>query len=206
MAGSFIVFEGPDGSGKSSMVEEARRHLEVKGVAASFVQDPGGTKIGQQLRSVLLDAKNAEMCALTELLLYVASRAQLVEEVIRPALERGEVVVSDRFTMSTLVYQGVNGALPEKRLKEVVGLGVEAVRPDHVILLDVPAETGLARVGKSRDRMEQKGLLFFEEVRQRYLGQADAMPDDSITVIDASRTVLEVKKDVIEALDDILIP
>lgn len=204
MKGKFILFEGPDGCGKSSMVEATRRHLEVKGMEAVFVQDPGGTPIGQQLRKVLLNKDNAEMCAMTELLLYVASRAQLVAETIKPALDEGKTVIADRFFLSTLVYQGVAGAMPEEQLKEIVKLGTESVKPDHVILLDVPADIGLARVGKERDRMELKGLRFFEEVRQRYLGYADAMPESRLTIVDAARPILEVKKDVLDLLDALL--
>lgn len=201
MPGTFIVFEGPDGSGKSSMVAAARSHLAEIGVPATFVRDPGGTSIGGRIREVLLDAANSEMCAMTELLLYVASRAQLVEETIRPALERGEVVVSDRFTLSTLVYQGVAGALPKERLAEVVCLGVEEVQPDCVLLLDVPAEVGLERVGASRDRMEQKGLEFFRAVRQGYLDCAGTMGAERVRMIDASRPVEAVRADVLAALD-----
>jgi dTMP kinase len=204
LAGKFIVFEGPDGCGKSTMLEAARRHLEVKGIDAVFVQDPGGTKIGGQLRKVLLDKKNSEMCAMTELLLYVASRAQLVEEVILPALNDGRLVVSDRFTVSTLAYQGAAGAVPEGKLREVVSLGVGNLCPDRVILLDVPAGVGLERVGKSKDRMELKGLKFFEDVRSRYLGFADASSADRVTVVDACASILEVKREVLEIIDEVL--
>ncbi|MBN2710896.1 MAG: dTMP kinase [Planctomycetes bacterium] len=203
MPGKFIVFEGPDGCGKSTMVEAARRHFKVKGVAATFVQDPGGTDIGQQIRKILLDKHNDAMCPMTELMLYVASRAQLVAEIIRPALERGEVVVSDRFTASTLAYQGVAGSVPEDKLKEMVKFSADGLEPDHVILLDVPAEIGLERVGSSKDRMELKGLVFFEEVRQRYLGFADGMPEDKVSVLDASRSVLEVQREMLDILDDV---
>ena len=204
MAGRFIVFEGPDGCGKTTMVEAARRHLEVREIACTFVQDPGGTRIGGQLRKVLLDPANDEMAAMTELLLYVASRAQLVDEIIRPALLRGEVVVADRFFLSTLVYQGVAGAVSEEELHSIIRLGVARTEPDHVLLLDVPADVGLERVGTSRDRMEQKGLFFHQQVRQRYLGYADCLPPETVTVIDASQPLLEVKRQVIVALDAVL--
>jgi len=141
---------------------------------------------------------------MTELLLYVASRAQMVNEIIRPALEQGKIVVSDRYTISTLVYQGVAAVLPEEDLRRVVNLGVDNAQPDHVILLDLPAQIGLGRVGKDKDRMEDKGLDFHEEVRQRYLGYADGAPAGTIHVVDASQTLLTVKKDVLEVLDAIL--
>lgn len=201
MPGKFIVFEGPDGCGKSTMVEAAERHLAVRKVPTTFVRDPGGTDIGTEVRKILLDPNNSEMAPMTELLLYVASRAQLVSEIIRPALDRGEVVVSDRFTISTMAYQGVHGVIPEEQLRSTVELGLDGLTPDHVIILDVPAEIGLARVGREQDRMEQKGLLFHEEVRQRYLGYADGAPDGLISVVDASQVLLEVKRRVLEIID-----
>lgn len=205
MRGKFIVFEGPDGCGKSTMLEAARRHLAATGRSAVFVQDPGGTEIGAQIRKILLSRKNESMCAATELLLYVASRAQLAAEVIVPALERGETVISDRYTLSTLVYQGVSRSLPETELRHVTqtGLGL-AAEPDMVILLDVPVETGMSRVGGHKDRMEAKGDLFHQEVRQRYLGFAAGAPEEKVRVVDANRTVLEVKKEVLEILDEVL--
>ncbi len=204
--GTFLVLEGPDGCGKSSMLAEIKEHLRVKNKEAVFVRDPGGTVIGGKIRQLLLDPENVAMCPTTELLLYAASRAQLVNEVIRPALEEGKLVISDRFYLSTLVYQGVessrkHGRLTEDRLREIVRIGVEDTPPDHIFLLDAPAEVGLARVGNEKDRMEQKGLVFFEEVRQRYLGFADGMGEEKVSIIDADRPILEVKQDLLERLD-----
>lgn len=204
--GKFLVLEGSDGSGKSSMLEEVRAHLGVKGIDAVFVRDPGATQIGGQIRKILLDPENGMMGAVTELLLYVASRAQMVDEIIRPALAAGKTVISDRFYLSTLVYQGVEAAtrqkrLSEERLREIVMIGVEDMQPDHIFLFDVPAEVGLSRVGNEKDRIESKGLVFFEEIRQRYLGIADALGPDKVTVIDAAQSILEVKRDLLERLD-----
>lgn len=204
MTGRFIVFEGPDGGGKSTMIEEVRRHLRVRGAEAVIVQDPGGTAIGQQIRRILLDTDNDGMEPLTELLLYVASRAQLVGEIIRPALEAGGLVISDRFVISTLVYQGAARALPEDRLREIVRVGIEDIQPDHVFLLDVPVATTMARLGSKRDRIEQRGAAFFEEVRERYLGYVDALPPERATVIDAARPILAVQKEILEGIDALL--
>ncbi len=209
MAGKFIVLEGPDGSGKSSMIEEIKGHLRVKGRDALFVRDPGGTAIGGRIREILLDREHENMTPMTELLLYVASRAQLVGEVIRPALAKGRLVFADRFHISTLVYQGVEGVLQhgeigEQELREIVEKGHRGVEPDHILFLDVPAEVGLERVGREQDRMEQKGLLFFTEVRQRYLGFADALPTEKATIIDAARPILEVTREVLEVIDELL--
>lgn len=204
MSCRFIVFEGTDGSGKSTMLEEVRQHLTVKGIDACFVYDPGGTEIGQQLRKVLLNPANEAMTPLTELLLYSASRAQLVGEVIRPALEAGKVVISDRFIYSTLAYQGVSGELDDQTLRSVVNTGCGGLEADHVIYLDIPAEDGLKRAGKNPDRMEQKGVFYMEEVRQRYLGMFEAMPQSRASIIDATNSILEVKKEVLEKIDQLL--
>lgn len=204
MPGKFIVLEGPDGSGKSTMIESIREHLAGRGVDAEFVRDPGGTAIGQQIRTVLLDPANQAMCPATELMLYIASRAQLVAEVIRPTLDWGKPVIADRFYLSTLVYQGVTGAVPPEVLEQVVHIGTEAVVPDLVLLLDVPAEVGLARVGREQDRMEQKGLAFFEQVRANYQYYAQTMPAGSLQVIDASEPLESVRAAVVEAVDGVL--
>lgn len=204
MPGFFLVLEGIDGSGKSSMADELRRHLAVRGKKAIGVRDPGGTEIGDKIRHLLLDPAHTAMAPRTELFLYLASRAQLIAEVILPALQQGKIVIADRFHVSTLVYQGVAGQIPENDLRDLVFRGLGGVVPDHVILFDVPVEIALARIGSQRDRMERKGRLFFEEVRQRYLGWADGEPEEKCTVIDASQPILEVTREVLEIVDGLL--
>lgn len=204
MSVNFIVFEGTDGSGKSTMIAEAREHLKIRGIEALFVCDPGGTAIGQQLRKVLLDSKNFAMTPLTELLLYSASRAQLVGEVIRPALEKGKIVISDRYIYSTLAYQGVAGEIDDSVLRATVNTGCAGIEPDHIIYLDIPAADGLRRTGRNPDRMEGKGVFYLEEVRQRYLGMFGAMPESKATIIDAASSILQVKKEVLEKIDQLL--
>ncbi len=204
MPGKFLVLEGPDGCGKSTLLEAVRRHLENQGVSATFVRDPGGTEIGQQLRQVLLNPENRDMGNMTELLLYVASRAQLVAEVIRPARARGEAIISDRYFISTLAYQGAEQWLAAGRLREIVALGVEDAVPDHVIILDVPVAVGLSRVGKDQDRIEAKGREFHEKVRRGYLDYAATAPPGTVTVVDATRPLAEVKTEVLEIVDAVL--
>ena len=204
MRGKFIIFEGTDGSGKSSVVEEVKKHLKVRFVPADFVCDPGGTAIGAQIRKILLARENAEMSALTELLLYCASRTQLVAEKIMPALAEGRHVISDRFIYSTLAYQGVSGKIDENTLRTLARVSTGGLEPAHAFLLDVPAEIGLKRAGKDLDRMESKGVCFLEEVRQRYLGMFDALPEGKATVIDATRPILEVTREVLEKIDGLL--
>lgn len=204
MRGKFIIFEGTDGSGKSSVVEEVKKHLKVRSIPADFVCDPGGTAIGAQIRKILLARENAEMSALTELLLYCASRTQLVAEKIMPALAEGRHVISDRFIYSTLAYQGVSGKIDENTLRTLARVSTGGLEPAHAFLLDVPAEIGLKRAGKDLDRMESKGVCFLEEVRQRYLGMFDALPEGKATVIDATRPILEVTREVLEKIDGLL--
>lgn len=204
MSGKFIVFEGTDGSGKSSMLAEAAKHLVAIEREGVFLQDPGGTSIGAQIRKTLLNPDNSEMSPLTELLLYSASRSQLVTEKLIPALEQDKVVISDRYIYSTLAYQGVSGKIPESTLKTIVTAGCSGIEPDHIILLDVPAEVGLSRVGKSMDRIESKGICYMEEVRQLYLGMMKVLPESKATIIDGTLPILEVKKKVLEAIDAVL--
>lgn len=201
MNGSFVVFEGPDGCGKSTMLDR----LQKRGYfgEAVFVRDPGGTNVGTQIREILLSPDNSNMCDVSELLLYAASRAQLVHEVIRPTLESGVTVVSDRFYLSTLVYQSISGVLPDEELLRVVRLGVGELRPDCWVLLDVPSHVGMKRIGKDVDRMEARGVEFQEEVRRRYLEVADEM-DDVVCVVDASRPVEEVEVSVVNILEGVL--
>lgn len=203
MRGRFLVFEGPDGSGKSTQVEEARRHLEARGIPCITVRDPGGTAIGDGIRAILLNPAHTAMAPATELLLYAASRAQLVHEQIRPALDAGTTVISDRFHYSTLAYQGVHGSIPEEMLRTVIHCGVDPLEPDYVFFLDLPAMAGLQRIAREKDRMEEKGPFFLEEVRQRYLGIFDGMAEERSGIVDANRPILEVTQDVLERLDDL---
>lgn len=199
--GRFIVLEGPDGSGKSTLARAVAEHLAARGREPVLTRDPDGTAVGAAIREILLDPARGELAPMAELLLFCASRAQLVAEVIRPALAEGRVVLSDRFTLSTLAYQGVLGVVEEPELRRLVTLSAGGLRPDHVVLLDVPPETGLRRLGREPDRMERKGLAFQEEVRQRYLGYADGAPEGSVTVVDASAPLETVRRRVLEIVE-----
>lgn len=204
MKPKFIVFEGTDGSGKSTLLEQVRAHLAAKRAAAEFVCDPGGTEIGSQIRQILLATRNSGMSALTELLLYSASRAQLVEEKIRPALASGRHVLSDRYIYSTLSYQGVNATIAVDTLESVVQAGCGGLVPDQVFLLDLPAEIGLNRTGRARDRMEMKGIEYLECVRQRYLQVVSALGPERATIVDATQPAELVAQEVIAKIDRLL--
>lgn len=178
MQGLFISFEGPDGAGKTTQVKLLAELLAASGYQVIVTREPGGTRLGDQVRSVLLDLENSEICPETEALLYAAIRAQHVSQVIAPALDRGEVVISDRYADSTVVYQGAGRSLDQAQLKAINAFAVKGIMPDLTILLD--ADVGLLQArmaGRgSCDRIEQENQDFHETVRQGFLALAAQQP------------------------------
>ncbi len=175
----FITFEGPEGGGKTTQCHRLERHLVGLGHDVLGTREPGGTDIGQEVRAVLLDENNSLMTPEAEFLLFSASRAQLVREVIRPHLEKGGVVVCDRFFDSSLAYQGYGHRLELGALREVTRLATEGLRPDLTLLLDVPPEEGLRRRKQQSEqwnRLDAYRLSFHERVRQGFLALAEAEP------------------------------
>ena len=167
MRGIFITMEGPDGSGKSTQAQRLFKYLQEKGFEVILTREPGGTSVGEQLRGVLLNPKNSTMSFKTEVLLYAAGRAQHLEEIIIPALKKGQIVISDRFVDSSIAYQGYGRGLNLPLVAEINMLVVESCLPDLTIFLDLPVETGLARIHKKQktlDRMEQEAIAFHEKV------------------------------------------
>lgn len=169
MRGRFIVIEGIDGSGKSTLATRLAEDLARTGRTVLRAREPGGTPIGEKVRSLLLDRTNAEMVPLTEFFLYMASRAQLVEESIRPALEAGRVVVCDRYYYSTAAYQGAAGNVGIDEVLQVSERVARFVKPDLVALLDLPPKVARARQGIRDDRVESKGVAYQERVRRGFL-------------------------------------
>jgi len=171
--GLFITFEGPEGSGKSTHAERIYKFLKKEGYDCVFTREPGGTLVGDKIRDILLNPryKNENISSLTELFLFEASRSHLIQEVILPSLENRKIVIADRFSDSTIVYQGYTGSLPLCDVLKADMIVTKSVRPDLTILLDVDAETGLNRAAKFRnkDRMESKSLDFHRRVRNGYL-------------------------------------
>ena len=204
LAGRFLVLDGPDGSGKSTQFQRLERLVRLSGQAVCTVREPGGTSIGEQIRDVLLDTANSKMEPRCEMLLYMASRAQLVAQRIAPALGRGQFVMADRFISSTLAYQGAAGGLSQADILRVGQIAVGSCWPDLVVVFDVDEETALGRLGSTLDRMEQKGVDFRSRVRHGYLEQAkadhdryliiDAAPDPD-TVFDALIAAIQEKAD-----------
>ena len=185
LAGKFIVFDGPDGSGKSTQINRFVQRCRELGFVVTEVREPGGSSIGEQVRDILLDPRNDEMSLKCEMLLYMASRAQLVEQEIKPAMERGELVVADRFVSATLAYQGTAGGLPFEWIQQVAEVAVAGCWPSLTLILDVDDETAAGRLNPLLDRMELKGKEFHAKVREGFLAQAKLWPN-RYCVIDAS--------------------
>lgn len=198
--GPFIVIEGPDGAGKSAAAASLVRALRAEGRDVTATREPGGTPIGEALREVLLRAGVVERSGLADALLFSAARAELVAEVIRPALARGAVVVSDRYATSTTAYQGYGAGVPLDQLHQLELVATGGLRPDLVVLIDVPVEAGLARRGVARGgetRFEEVfDTRFHERVRAGYRAMAAADPA-RWRIVDGTRTEVEVAEEVL---------
>lgn len=185
----FITFEGSEGSGKSSQQAQLAEYLRGRGVPLLVTREPGGTEIGEQVRAILSDLKNTAMHPRSEILLFQASRAQLVEQVIRPHLEKGGVVLCDRYADSTIAYQGYGYQLVDLRvLREIVSFATGGLQPDLTLLLDLDVEEGLRRRlhGGEWNRLDAYELAFYQRVRQGYHEMARAEPDRWV-MIDAGK-------------------
>jgi dTMP kinase len=185
LKGRFVVFDGPDGSGKSTQFRRFAELVRSAGIAVCEVREPGGTLIGEQIRQVLLDPANEGMDIRCEMLLYMASRSQLVAQRIRPAMQRGELILADRFISSTLAYQGTAGGLPIEDILCVGHIALGDCWPQWVVIFDVDQDTASRRLSPLLDRIEQRGADYHRTVRQGYLDQAKADPQRYL-VIDAT--------------------
>ena len=174
--GVLITFEGIDGSGKSTQAQLLRDYLEKTNIPYVFVREPGGVKIAEEVRRILLDGKNLAMHPRTELLLFLAARSELVDKVISPALSSGRVVVSDRYADSTFAYQIDGRGLPGKIVKELNSFACAKVKPDLTFLVDLDVKSAGKRLLKQKDRMESAELAFHERVRKGFLKIAHAEP------------------------------
>lgn len=190
----FIVFEGVDGTGKSTQLEKCRDWMEQLGHQVEVCRDPGSTSLGIKLREILLQRSELQIDFVAESFLFMAARAQMVAELIKPALQQGKVVLCDRFVLSTVVYQGHAGNIRAADLWNVNAVATEGVTPDLVLVFDAPLEIAMQRVGPRRDRMESRGSEYFEQVRQGFL--TEASQHDTIQVIDASGNPDEIHQQV----------
>ncbi len=199
MRGRFLAFEGPDGSGKSTQIGRFQAWAEAQQLPLTLVREPGGTSVGERVRQILLDPIHAEMTVRCEMLLYMASRAQLMQERIEPALASRACVLSDRFVGSTLAYQGAAGGIPEPDIRAVAQVAIGGRWPDLNVLFDVDTETAMKRLNPLLDRMEGKGMDFHRRVRDGYLAEAHRDPKRHL-VIDASRSPDDVFEQLIGGL------
>lgn len=224
LAGKFLVFEGPDGSGKSTQLKRLVEAAMAAGLGVTQVREPGGTPVGEQIRSVLLDPSST-MTLRAEMLLYMASRAQLVETVVTPALRRGDLVIADRFLTSTFAYQGAGGGLPEQDIRDVGRVATFGLRPDLVLIYFVDVETatlrtrgvsGVRKKGKPTpaalqgpslfdDRIEQRDHDFRARVHESYQAQAKADPVHH-ALLDASSSADEVWQLTVRTLRERFVP
>ncbi len=210
MTGKFVTFEGPDGSGKTTQIKRVAEVLRDRGYEVVLTREPGGTKISEDIREILLDPKNS-MSDRTEALLYAAARAQHVEELIIPALREGKIVLCDRFTDSTLAYQGYGRGISLALLETVNKLAIGDLKPDLTIILDIKPEEGLTRIRDKRlkdsntteDRIEQETLEFHERVRSGFLNLALEAPG-RYKIIWATSSEEQIFSKVIACIDEVL--
>lgn len=205
MKGTFISFEGIEGTGKSTQCRLLAEHLRQKGLAVTETAEPGGTLISLKVREILLSLDSREMKPVTELLLYNAARVQHIEEVILPALRRGDIVITDRFSDSTIAYQGYGRDLDLRLIASLDRIATNGLRPHLTILLDIDVETGLKRnsaIGKT-DRLELEEVSFHEKVRRGFINLAAAEPD-RIKLVDCANSIAGVHQKAAGIVTDFL--
>lgn len=200
-SGRFIVLDGPDGCGKSTQARLLTQWLEEQGVAVESFRDPGTTAIGEKVRQILLAPEHVAMSVRTELLLYMAARAQLWQNKIAPVLQANKCVVLDRWVSSTCAYQGYAGGFGIEKVIKIANDSLERVWPDLTVILDIDLETATPRMKSELDRIEQRSDEYHKRVRQGFLELAEKY--DNVVVVDASDDIEKVHKKVVEAVEKI---
>ena len=198
----FITLDGIDGVGKSTQIERLISYLEQQGHETLLVRDPGTTEIGARLRQILLES-DLELHRRTEAMLFMASRCEMVETILRPALADGKTVVSDRFLLANVVYQSVGGKVSPDLLWQMGRLANSGVVPDLTILLDMPAQRSMERIGNETDRMESRGVDYMEAVRQGFLEQLP-QSSQSTAIIDADQSPEDVSRELLASVAKVL--
>lgn len=199
----FFSFDGVDGSGKTTQIELFCQWLREHGLQVTACRDPGSTPLGEAVRKILLEKSEIAIARRSEMLLYMAARAQLVEEIISPALAAGQTVVSDRYLLANVVYQGHAGGLDVPSLWQVGQIATGGVDPDLTFVLDLPDDQAAGRLNRELDRMEGRGAAFRAALRAGYLAEASRRPE-RIIVIDARQSIEAVQGDVREAASRVL--
>ncbi|MDO4778043.1 MAG: dTMP kinase [Tissierellia bacterium] len=204
MSGKFVVFEGSDGSGKTTILNNVKKYLDESNIEYILTREPGGTKIGEKIRDILLNNKNKEMDYRTEALLFAAARAQSVEEVLRPALNQGKLVISDRYVLSSIAYQGYARELSIDGVKGINDFAIDGLKPDWTIFFDVDPIKVLDRkkAATKADRLEEEGNNYHSKVYEGYKKMIEEY--QNVIVIDASRSIEEVTNETIIALNKII--
>ncbi len=198
----FIAFEGVDGTGKSTQLERCQAWIEEMGHEVLVCHDPGSTPLGLKLRELLLNRSELQIDIESEMFLFMAARAQMVAELILPALAQGRCVLCDRFLLSTVVYQGYAGNLEPQKIWEIGSVATRGCLPDLTLVFDAPLEVAMQRLGTGRDRMESRGETFFAAVRSGFL--AEAANHDSLQVVDASGQAAEIHQHVRKAIEPLI--
>ncbi len=193
--GRFITLDGVDGGGKSTQVQLLMDWLIAQGYSVRSFRDPGSTRLGEALREVLLHRQEIPLAATSEMLLYMASRAQLVEEVLRPALAECDYVITDRYLLANVVYQGVAGGLNPDSIWQVGRVATGGLSPDLTIVLDLPVDIAAQRITRTRDRLESRGEAYFEKVRHGFL-QQHVHAGGKVIVIDATQSIEAVHQQI----------
>lgn len=203
LAGKFLVFDGPDGSGKSTQLKLFLEATKRAGINVTEVREPGGTEIGEKIRDALLEHLDREVMSLRcEMLLYMASRAQLCEQVIDPALKKGNLIVADRFVASTFAYQGAAGGIPYEEIEAAAKIAMFGVEPDATLIFQVDQATAASRLNPLLDRMEAKGAIFHAKVRDGYSSLVESDPDAQRYLgVDATGTPNNVFANIISVLE-----
>jgi dTMP kinase len=206
MNGKFISIEGIEGAGKSTQLSFIRDFLEQQGITVRVTREPGGTELGEQIRELLLSPRDTGMSHDAELLLMFAARAEHIEQVIKPALLRGEWVLCDRFVDATFAYQGGGRGIERERIEAISEWTLKGLQTDLTFLFDLPVEQGQARVIKrqqEKDRFEQEKAVFFQQIRNCYLERA-AIEPSRIKVIDSSRDIIAIQEQLQAILTEML--
>ena len=205
MTGKFITFEGIDGSGKTTQINRLEEKLSQQGISTLILREPGGTKLSEKIREILLDRENINLSPSVESLLFVAARAQLMAEKIKPSLERNQFVICDRYTDSTVAYQGYGRGLNVEYLEELNKFATDSIQPDITIILDVDPEKAAIRMASDvPDRLESTGTHFFLRVREGYYEIARRYPQRCV-IIDGSRSESEVFERVLKDVNNKLL-
>ncbi len=191
----FFVFDGVDGAGKTTQLEMFVKWLKDQNHDVVTCKDPGSTELGERIRSVLLGDHQTPISMRAEMMLFTTARTQLIQEIVKPALERGKTVVLDRYVFSTVVYQGHAGDLDPEEIWTINRIATENVFPDATFILDVPVEVAAKRLGDTLDRMESRGNEYFEKVRKGFIEEVKRWPN-GVELVDATKNPDEIQTDI----------